>query len=76
LPRPSSVSSDSQESVQLKQVQSLVKFVQTLLPPDARTAFQQEQEQHQSKQHQQGSQQNQDQDEDEYEDQDHHNSSY
>ena len=68
FPSPSSVSSDSQEIIQLKQqVQSLVKFVQTLLSPDARTTFQQEQ-QHQSKQHQQGSQQNQDQDQD----QDHH----
>jgi len=38
--RLSSVSSDSQEIVQLKQqVQSLVKFVQTLLPPDTQTAF-------------------------------------
>jgi len=37
---PSSASSDSQEIIQLKhQVQSLVKFVQTLLPPDAWTDF-------------------------------------
>ena len=55
-----------------QQVQSLVKVIQTLLPPDARTVFQQEQEQHQpSSQHEHGSQgnnehQNQDQDKDDH----------
>ena len=67
------MSSDSKKIVQRKQqVQSFIKVVQTLLPPNARTAFQQEQKQHQFKQHQQGSQQNQFQDQD----QDDHNSSY